>query len=58
MQTLHLGPFDAEAAVLAKMHDEFIPGNGLRMVGKHHEIYFSDVRKVSPDKRRTLSGSR
>ena len=54
VQTLHLGPFDAEAAVLAKMHDEFIPGNGLRMVGKHHEIYFSDVRKVSPDKRRTL----
>lgn len=54
VQTLHVGPFDEEAAVLARMHDEFIPGHGLRMVGKHHEIYFSDVRKVAPEKLRTI----
>ena len=40
--------------VLARMHHEFIPDNGLRMVGKHHEIYLSDFRKVAPEKLRTI----
>jgi hypothetical protein len=54
VQTLHVGPFDDEADVLARMHHEFIPDNGLRMVGKHHEIYLSDSRKVAPEKLRTI----
>jgi hypothetical protein len=54
VQTLHVGAFDDEADVLARMHDEFIPGNGLRMVGKHHEIYLSDTRRVPPEKQRTI----
>ena len=54
VQTLHVGSFDDEAAVLARMHHEFIPENGLRMVGTHHEIYLSDVRRVDPEKRRTI----
>jgi hypothetical protein len=54
VQTLHLGPFDKEAGTLARMHDEFIPGAGLNMTGRHHEIYFSDVRKVDPAKFRTI----
>jgi hypothetical protein len=54
VQTLHVGAFDDEADVLARMHDEFIPGNGLRMVGKHHEIYLSDTRRVAPEKQRTI----
>lgn len=54
VQTLHIGSFDDEAAVLAQMHDEFIPSQGLAMTGKHHEIYFSDRRKVAPEKLRTL----
>ncbi|MEO5832253.1 MAG: GyrI-like domain-containing protein [Nakamurella sp.] len=53
-QTLHVGPFDTEAAVLAELHDEFIPGHGLRMTGSHHEIYFSDFRRVPSSKLRTL----
>ena len=28
VQTLHIGPYDDEAAVLAELHDEFIPGTG------------------------------
>jgi hypothetical protein len=40
--------------VLARLHDEFIPGNGLRVAGTHHEIYLTDFRKVAPDKRRTI----
>ncbi|GAB91670.1 hypothetical protein GORHZ_141_00450 [Gordonia rhizosphera NBRC 16068] len=54
VQTLHMGSFDDEAPVLAAMHDEFIPGHDLRKVGKHHEIYLSDFRKVAPAKLRTI----
>lgn len=54
VQTLHVGPFDEEAAVLVQMHHQFIPGEGLALTGTHHEIYLSDVRKVAPDKRRTI----
>jgi hypothetical protein len=54
VQTLHIGPFDNEAALLARMHRDFVPGNGLRMVGKHHEIYLSDPRKVAPERLRTI----
>ena len=54
VQTLHVGSFDDEAPVLARMHDEFIPDAGLELSGKHHEIYFSDFRRVAPEKLRTL----
>lgn len=54
VQTLHVGSFDDEAAVLDRMHHEFIPGHGLRLTGRHHEIYLSDFRRVAPDKRRTI----
>lgn len=54
VQTLHVGSFDDEAEILAEMHNAFIPENNLKMTGKHHEIYFSDVRKVVPAKWRTI----
>ena len=54
VQTLHIGSYDDETAILAQLHNEFIPANRLNMVKKHHEIYFSDFRKVSPDKLRTI----
>jgi hypothetical protein len=54
VQTLHVGPFDEEADVLARMHHEHIPKNGLRVVGKHHEIYLSDLRRTAPEKQRTI----
>lgn len=54
LQTLHIGPFDEEAAVLAELHDVVIPERGLRMTGLHHEIYLSDFRRVEPEKRRTI----
>jgi hypothetical protein len=53
-QTLHVGSFDDEAEVLARMHDGFLPDQGLRPVGTHHEIYLSDFRRVSPEKQRTI----
>ncbi|WP_062315889.1 GyrI-like domain-containing protein [Demequina maris] len=54
VQTLHVGSFDDEGPVLARIHDEFIPANGLRMTGRHHEIYLSDFRKVAPERLRTI----
>jgi hypothetical protein len=54
VQTLHVGSFDAEADVLRRLHEEFIPEHGLAMTGKHHEIYLSDPRKTAPEKLRTI----
>lgn len=54
VQTLHIGSYDDEAEVLAELHHDFIPNAGLRMTGKHHEIYLSDARKVEAAKLRTI----
>ncbi|REJ07360.1 hypothetical protein DY023_03950 [Microbacterium bovistercoris] len=54
VQTLHVGPYDAEAPVLDELHNLFIPENGLRMTGRHHEIYLGDPRRSAPEKLRTI----
>lgn len=54
VQTLHVGPYDEEAAVLARMHDEVIPAAGCEPTGRHHEIYLSDPRRTAPERLRTI----
>ena len=54
VQTLHVGPFDEEGPVLARLHEEYLPAHGLRPIGLHHEIYLSDLRRSAPDKLRTI----
>jgi hypothetical protein len=54
VQTLHIGSYDDEAPTLARLHREFVPANGLKETGHHHEIYLSDPRKVVPDKLKTI----
>ena len=54
VQILHIGSYDDEGPVLHRMHHEFIPESNMQMCGKHHEIYLSDVRKVAPEKLRTV----
>lgn len=54
VQTLHIGSYDDEGPVLKRMHEEFIPDRGLRLTGKHHEVYLSDPRRTAPEKLRTL----
>lgn len=54
IQTLHLGSFDDEGPVLAKLHDEVIPERGFEPAGRHHEIYLSDLRRTGPAKLRTI----
>lgn len=54
VQTLHIGSFEDEGPVLRRMHEQAIPQAGLRMVGRHHEIYLSDARRVAPERMRTI----
>jgi hypothetical protein len=52
-QLLHVGPYDAEAPTIAKLH-EFIQARGLTPHGKHHEIYLNDPRRVGPERTKTI----
>ena len=52
-QILHLGSYDEEASTIEKLH-QFITEQGLKMVGKHHEIYLSDPRRTAPEKLKTI----
>lgn len=54
VQTLHLGPYDAEGPVLAELHDRFVPEQGLVLRGRHHEIYLGDPRRTAPERLRTI----
>ncbi len=52
-QTLHIGPFSEEGPTIERVH-EFIRARGAKLVGKHHEIYLSDLRKAAPEKWKTV----
>ncbi len=52
-QILHLGPFSNEGPTVEKLHTA-IANEGFTLTGKHHEIYLSDMRRVSPEKYRTI----
>lgn len=54
VQMLHVGPYDDEPKTFAAMK-QFITENDLEIVTlKHREIYLSDVRKVAPEKLKTV----
>ena len=52
-QTMHIGPFSEEGPTIERVHLH-IEENGGRRVGKHHEIYLSDIRRAAPDKWKTI----
>ncbi len=54
VQIMHIGSYDDEAPVLARLHHEYMPKHGLAFHGKHHEIYIGDPRKTAPEKLRTV----
>ncbi|MDT9592361.1 GyrI-like domain-containing protein [Nocardioides zeae] len=54
VQTLHVGPYDDEGPVLARLHDEVLPAAGLQPTGRHHEIYLGDPRRTAPERLRTV----
>ncbi len=57
VQCMHLGPFDEEQRT-ADLMDDFAREQGYQIdindERMHHEIYLSDVRKVTPDKYKTV----
>jgi hypothetical protein len=53
VQMLHVGPYAAEGATVAAM-EGFATANGLRLTGRHHEIYLSDPGRVKPEKLKTI----
>lgn len=52
-QILHIGPFTEEGPTIEKLH-AFIAASGLKLAGKHHEIYLSDIRRATPAKWKTI----
>jgi hypothetical protein len=54
LQTLHVGSYDDEGPILARLHDEAMPSEGLTFAGPHHEIYLGDPRKTAPARLRTI----
>ena len=57
VQMMHIGPFDTEPESIALM-DAYIQKNGyindFSENRLHHEIYMSDVRRVPPEKWKTV----
>ncbi|HOV54440.1 MAG TPA: GyrI-like domain-containing protein [Fervidobacterium sp.] len=57
VQMMHIGPFDDEPASVALM-DKYIAEQGYENdfsdTRLHHEIYLSDIRKVAPEKWKTV----
>ena len=57
VQCMHTGPYDNEPATVSVMH-EYMEQQGyvLDITDErlHHEIYLSDVRKVAPEKLKTV----
>jgi hypothetical protein len=54
VQILHVGSYDDEGPTLKRLHEDYLPANGLVETGHHHEIYLSDPRKVAPEKLKTI----
>lgn len=52
-QILHIGPYSAEGPTIEKVH-QFIADHGSQRIGKHHEIYLSDMRRTAPEKLKTI----
>ncbi len=55
-QIMHIGPYSEEAPSIKKLH-QYIHDNGYTFDGlkeKHHEIYLSDMRRIAPEKLRTI----
>lgn len=53
VQMLHLGPYAAEPATVAKM-DAYLQAEGLQKHGHHHEIYLGDPMRADPPKLKTI----
>jgi hypothetical protein len=54
LQALHVGSYDDEGPLLARLHGEIMPSGGYDFAGRHHEVYLSDPRKTAPERLKTV----
>lgn len=52
-QALHIGSYDDEGPLLARLHHDMAE-NGYDFSGPHHEVYLSDPRRTAADKLKTI----
>jgi len=52
-QLLHLGPYADERPSIQRLHVAIVAA-GLRLRGRHHEIYHGDPRTSAPERLRTI----
>lgn len=52
-QILHVGPFTEEGPTVERVHT-YIRESGCEMVGKHHEIYLTDIRRAAAKNWKTI----
>ncbi|MFG1643105.1 GyrI-like domain-containing protein [Amycolatopsis sp. NPDC049252] len=53
-QALHVGSYDDEGPLLARLHEDFLATQGLKPTGLHHEVYLGDPRRTEPAKLKTV----
>lgn len=53
VQIMHIGSWSEEGPTIEKLH-AYARENGLKIKGKHHEIYMSDPRRTAPEKLKTV----
>lgn len=54
VQIIHIGSYVDEAPTIKRLHEKFLPANGLKENGPHHEIYLSDPRRTAAAKLKTI----
>jgi hypothetical protein len=54
VQIMHIGSYADEAPTIRRLHESFLPANGLKETGPHHEIYLSDPRRSAATKLKTI----
>jgi hypothetical protein len=53
VQVMHRGPVEALRPTIAQLH-QYVAESGLRLRGRHHEIFLTDPRRCPPDRMRTV----
>lgn len=54
VQIMHVGHPGQQCATMARLHDEFLPAQGLKPHGLHHEIYLNDPSRVDSKNLKTV----
>ncbi len=54
VQIMSIGPYEGQKQILDKLHQEYLPSQGLVASGPHHEIYLNDPSRVAKEKLRTV----